>query len=336
MAFEYIDIEDSVYKATFVERAEQGYILVRPKDYSHVPVSLPGWEPEPTLLNEKYKALDEPIKNMTIYPDDVWLATYPKSGTTWCQEMIWLICNDLNYTEAANVKLVKRFPFLELSGIRPLPQDFNPFEDAQNLARPRFIKTHLPVSMLPDQIWTIKPKLVYVRRNPKAVAPSYYHHSVSLHGYRGNLEQFVRSFINDLQYYSPYHRHVIEYNNLNYDNILQLCYEDMKKDLAQTLRRVCQFFGKSYTDQQLQTLEQHLSFDSMKNNEAVNSRYWVEFNLKQTNRIDKVADQDYQFIRRGEAAGWKRELSDELIEGIDEWTRTKVTDPNQAKLFRYD
>ncbi|XP_055598747.1 luciferin sulfotransferase-like isoform X2 [Uranotaenia lowii] len=286
------------------------------------------------ILFFRYKSLDQKIKNMEIYQDDIWLVTYPKSGTTWCQEMIWLISNDLDYAKAANVKLMERFPFLELSGIVDIPENFNPFEYAKHLPSPRFIKTHLPVALLPDQIWSVKPKMIYVRRNPKAVAVSFYHHSVTLHGYRGNLNQFVRSFINDLQYWSPYHRHVIDYHNLNYENILHLCFEDMRQDLRPTLHRVCKFLGKSYTAQQILALEQHLSFDSMKNNDAVNGRYWVEHVLSQTNRHDKISDQDYQFIRRGKANGWKQELSPELIEAIDEWTQSKVADEEQAKLFR--
>lgn len=337
MAFEYLEIEDPVYKATWQERNEDDYVLVRPTDYSQIPVTLPNWKPEPCCLNKRFKGLDQRIKDMDVHLNDVWLITYPKSGTTWCQEMIWLICNDLDYETAARVNLGKRFPFMEINGLRDLPPGVDRFQEVLSMKSPRFIKTHLPVGFLPDQIWTVKPRVVYVRRNPKAVAVSYYYHSVSLHGYRGTMEQFIRSFINELQYYSPYHRHVLEYSNLEYeDDMLHLCFEDMKKDLKGTLKRVSSFFNKSFSEEQLETLARHLSFESMKDNQAVNAQQWVEHCLKQTGRVEKLKDDNYRFIRRGESDGWKTELSPELAQQIDQWTEQKVIDSEQIKLFRYN
>lgn len=100
---------------------------------------------------------------------------------------------------------------------------------------PRFIKSHLPVALLPDRIWSVKPKMVYVRRNPKSVAVSYYHHYVSIYGCTATKEQFMRAFLSDQILSSPYHQHVIEYHHLDYpDNLLHLCYEDMKKVMSAT------------------------------------------------------------------------------------------------------
>lgn len=45
--------------------------------------------------------------------DDVYISTYPRSGTTWTQEMIWLICNDLNYEAAKAKDIRERFPYFE-------------------------------------------------------------------------------------------------------------------------------------------------------------------------------------------------------------------------------
>ena len=55
----------------------------------------------------------ERIKNMEIFEDDVWVVSYMKSGTTWTQEMTWLIANDLDYKAAGRIRIDKRFPFLE-------------------------------------------------------------------------------------------------------------------------------------------------------------------------------------------------------------------------------
>jgi hypothetical protein len=63
---------------------------------------------------------------------------------------------------------------------------FPKFEDIEKMPSPRFIKTHLPAQLLPDQLWTVKPKIVYIRRNPKDTAVSYYHHHRLLQGFTGN------------------------------------------------------------------------------------------------------------------------------------------------------
>lgn len=336
MAFEFTEIDDPVYRATCVERGQEDYVLVRPTDSSSVPITLPNWTPEPCCLNKKFTQYAELIKNYEVRPDDVWLVTYPKSGTTWCQEMVWLVCNDLDYEKARNVSLSKRFPFIDITALRDLPAGVDPYADSLTMSSPRFIKSHLPVALLPDQLWTVKPKLVYVRRNPKAVAVSYYHHSVMFHNYKGTMDQFVESFIKELEYYSPYHKHVLEFHNLDYgDNLLHLCYEDMKRDLKSTLRKVCQFFNKSYSEQQLNQLEAHLSFDSMKNNKAVNAQDWVEFQLQSTNRADRLGDRNFRFIRRGESHGWKSELSAEQVRDLDEWNERKVVECGQGEWFRY-
>jgi sulfotransferase len=62
---------------------------------------------------EKYKQYAERIKRLTVYEDDTWIVTFPKCGTTWAQEMIWLVNNDLDYATARQVNLNDRYPFLE-------------------------------------------------------------------------------------------------------------------------------------------------------------------------------------------------------------------------------
>ncbi|EAT33758.1 AAEL013972-PA [Aedes aegypti] len=331
MAFEFSETENPVYKETYAGFKQQDCILVKPKDYSNVPITIPNWEPEPCYLNSRYRAMAQQIKEFEVRPDDVWLVTYPKSGTTWCQEMIWLICHNLDYEKAAAHKLGERWCYLEFGSKTDVP---DPFKTITSAPSPRFIKSHLPASLLPDQIWTVRPKMVYVRRNPKSVAVSYFHHTVSMHGYSGTKEQFVRAFINDQVLNSPYHEHVIEFHHLNYpDNLLHLCFEDMKKDLKSTLHRVCEFFNKSFSDEQLQKLANHLSFDSLKDNKAVNFSGFTEKVLQQSNRTEKLADPNYKFMRRGEADGWKKELDPELAHELDEWTNRKATDPEDRKLF---
>lgn len=65
------------------------------------------------VMFEEFQNSYEDIKNMEVFEDDVWVISFPKCGTTWLQEMVWLINNGLNFNVAKEQKLANRFPFLE-------------------------------------------------------------------------------------------------------------------------------------------------------------------------------------------------------------------------------
>ena len=58
----------------------------------------------------------EKIKNFTVFEDDIWIVTLPKCGTTWMQELTWLIMNDIDI-EKSKINQFFRVPFLELDSI---------------------------------------------------------------------------------------------------------------------------------------------------------------------------------------------------------------------------
>lgn len=69
--------------------------------------------PERWLLRPGFQNFAEQIYNFESRPDDVFICTLPRSGTTWTQEMMWLICNNLNYDAAKKTGINDRFPYLE-------------------------------------------------------------------------------------------------------------------------------------------------------------------------------------------------------------------------------
>lgn len=72
------------------------------------------YQPCSTVLPEKFVEVFEKIRKFEVRPDDIFLGGPPKCGTTWAQEMVWLINNELNYEVAKSKNLYyERFLGLE-------------------------------------------------------------------------------------------------------------------------------------------------------------------------------------------------------------------------------
>lgn len=76
--------------------------------------SVPGAEKDqnsfPCVLSDRYKDFIDLVLNYEVDSNDVWITTHPRSGTTWTQEMVWLLMNNLNYEEAKSIPLRIRSP----------------------------------------------------------------------------------------------------------------------------------------------------------------------------------------------------------------------------------
>lgn len=286
------------------------------------------WEPKACVLPDKYQHFAERVRNFTVYDDDVWIITFPKCGTTWTQEMVWLIDHNLDYERAKGESLNSRSVYLEIAGIaKNLPVDT--VAAAASKARPRHIKSHLPMALLPKQLWTVKPKIIYVSRNPKDVAVSYWHHYQMIMGYRGTREMFLETLLADQVVYCPQVQHVLDFWRLRSEqNVLFLTYEQMKLNLREVLTKVCDFFGKQYSDEQLDKLARHLSFDEMKKNPATNNSDLTRGAMAMNGR----KGESFEFMRKGQVGDYKNELPAEYIARLDQYIAKELRDSD----FRFD
>lgn len=106
----------------------------------------------------------------------------------------------------------------------------------------------------------------------KDVAVSYFHHTSALHGYLGELKEFVEAFIMEFQLFSPYHDHISGYLDISEinSNILILQYEDLKTNLLKEIFKTADFLKVKVDDDKVNDLCTHLSFQSMKSNYCIN------------------------------------------------------------------
>jgi hypothetical protein len=65
------------------------------------------------MMVEKYLPYVERIKNLEVHDDDVWICSFPKCGTTWTAEMVWMINNSLDFERSKTIGLHQRVRYLE-------------------------------------------------------------------------------------------------------------------------------------------------------------------------------------------------------------------------------
>lgn len=136
----------------------------------------------------------------------------------------------------------------------------------QELPSPRLIKSHLPLALLPVQLWQKKAKVVYVFRNPKDAWVSAYYHGVTIgYNYGLTLEQFFNGCLDGENIKLESIEHAAEFYQLrNEPWVYYTSFERMKLDLRAVIEDLCKFLGKTVTEQQMERLLKHLSFEEMK------------------------------------------------------------------------
>ncbi|XP_017465812.1 PREDICTED: sulfotransferase 1 family member D1-like isoform X2 [Rhagoletis zephyria] len=256
------------------------------------------------------------IYNFEVKDDDVFIATFPKCGTTWIQEATWLLLNNLDYEEDSRTHLTNRSVYIEMS---LLYETFHTdsIYSAKQLKSPRCIKSHLPVHCLPRQIWQKKVKLVYCARNPKDVVLSYSHFLRGKGAYTGSMNDFIDDFLNSETAYTPYWSHVFPMWQMRSEpNVFFTTYEEMKRDLRGVLTRLNKFLEKpDLTEVQMEKLLSHLSFESMRANQQVNPT-----NIIKNTGYRSNIDNNFQFMRRGIVGSYKDELSEVYQQRINDWS----------------
>ncbi|KAK7469548.1 hypothetical protein BaRGS_00036454 [Batillaria attramentaria] len=100
------------------------------------------------------------IHNMKLRDDDIFLCSFPKSGTHW----VWRILDMVVNKSSEYSHRVVDAGFLDQQHV----------DSMENMASPRVMSTHLPLTALPKQVKARRTKLVHVYRDPKAVTVSLY------------------------------------------------------------------------------------------------------------------------------------------------------------------
>ncbi|KAI9543891.1 hypothetical protein NQZ68_004939 [Dissostichus eleginoides] len=256
----------------------------------------------------KPKDLDA-LQHVDVRPSDIYMITYPKSGTIWMQQILVKITDAVYPHQEEDATNRLRFPWLEgcvvdsFQGQRP---------------DPRLCRTHLPPDMLPIGVKAKRVKVVYVMRNTKDVLVSLYHfaHSWKMLETPKSFEAFFQDFIDGKAFMGSWFDHVREYENeKDKMDIHFVKYEDMLKDLRGEVVKLCDFLGKDLTDEAIDHVVEMSTFQNMKTNPKANYK-------------DLVEKQRYSSptMRKGAAGDWKNFFTVAQNEYFDRVFEEKMSD----------
>jgi len=247
-------------------------------------------------------------KEFVVEDDDIFVVTYPRSGTTWTEQMVHLL---VNKGEQGEQRLTDAVPWLETLPHRP----HGMLEFLKTMPQRRLFTSHLPHPLMPP-LKDKTAKIIYVARNPKDVAISTYFHNQSKLGYEGTWEEHFQLFLNRDVGFGPYFDHILHWWQASQKDqrILFMKYEDMKHNHAGTVARLASFLDLHVDSQLIETVVSLSSFQSMTSKENTNFDW-----------IPQRADVPKHF-RKGEIGDWRNHFSAEQSQQMDDVVMKKLKD----------
>ncbi|KAK1422378.1 hypothetical protein QVD17_25463 [Tagetes erecta] len=258
------------------------------------------------------------------HPNDVFLCSFPKGGTTWLKALAFAIITRETFDISTNPLLSTSphhcIPFLE--------KELAEVEENQKNSCSLPIATHMHYHCLPDSVVTSNCKIVYIYRNMKDVIVSYYHFVRKLNKIPmedAPFEDALDEFCNGVSWYGAYWDHILGYWQASLsrpEKFLFLKYEDMKKDPKSNVKRLAEFIGRPFTIEEenegvIDNIIKMCSFENLSN---------LEVNKCGTKLHDEkvYTVENHLFFRLAKDGDWKNYFSHEMIEKIDKLIDEKL------------
>jgi aryl sulfotransferase len=237
-----------------------------------MPDTIPAWPKKTREFHNHH--MDSTIWDRFAFrDDDVIVATYAKSGTTWTQHIV----GQLIFQGDPKVKIAELSPWLDL---RIMPPDMMDRLEAQQ--HRRVVKTHLPLDAL---TFSPKAKYVYIGRDGRDVVWSMYNH-------HANANQLWYDLLNDtpgrvgppIERPDPdirsYFLSWLERDGFPFwpfwgniatwwaardlPNVRLIHFSDLKRDLAGEMRKLAAFLECEIPEDRWPQTVEHCTFDWMK------------------------------------------------------------------------
>ncbi len=280
---------------------------------------------------KKTQEMGHPIMDSTRWndfrfrDDDVVIATWAKSGTTWLQQIV----AQLIFEGAEDIAVADVAPWLDF---RLVPEEETlAMLDAQT--HRRFTKTHLPVESL---VISPKAKYLYIARDGRDALWSAHNHNANLtpevidqvsampgaeeyswEPPSADMRQYFHDYLDqDWRPWWPFWSHIQSWWDIrDLPNVLLLHFNNLKADLPGEMRRIASFLDIEVDEALWPVLVEHCGFDYMKENSSV--------------IVAKLADifvgGGKTFIHKGTNGRWRDTLTPADIEKYEAVVKENLT-----------
>jgi len=223
-------------------------------------------------------------RNLRVFPDDTFIASYPRSGNTWTRFLIANLMHPERPVTFANIeKIIPDASALSSRQFKRVP-------------RPRLIKTH-------EYFEPRYRKVIYLVRDPRDVVVSLYNFRRKYRAVDDSypIERYVaeRFLPGDLDV--SWGEHVGSWlaTRMNQPGFLLVRYEDLLRDPSRELSRLAGFLGIAARSEALSQAIERSSANRLRQLEKIEHEAWVTTKGKRA---------DVPFIAAAVAGAWKQKL----------------------------
>lgn len=237
-------------------------------------------------------------RGATVYPDDIFITSYPKSGNTWVR---FLVSNLFYYKDG----------FTDFWNIAErVPSIYWECNDTlKTFPRPRVLKSH-------EYFDPRYPKVLYIVRDVRDVLVSYYQFQIKMQSIKPEvtLPEFARRFLSGkFDKYGTWRENVTSWVRIRSNDHSRFClirYEDLKSNGKEALKKVASFLNLKCSEDQIETVLEMSSLERMRKIEEQYFQKKPEVHLGHGKKVDVPV------VRSGKVDGWKHSLDKETLDLI--------------------
>jgi hypothetical protein len=265
-----------------------------------------------TIHTLRFRAARTPLRapfawwrHRDIQPDDVFLASFERSGSTWLR---FLLCEILTGDSAAFEHINNVIPEMgRQAGIPPaLP------------GKHRLIKTH-------ESYRSVYQRAIYLVRDLRDVLLSNFARMEEMDFVRffsadRSLDGYLQAFLKGKTApFGSWQNHVDSWFDSPLaarGDLLVVRFEDLRRDTEPNLAKIIDFLGMAASPEALRRAIENNSLERMRAKEDATKKSGADAGLL---RMHRSSREDGRFVRKGAVGGWRAKLTPVQLQLIDRY-----------------